>query len=148
MSILRWKPFGDLQRFQGRINQFWDDDFFKDWQKQQQAVSSWMPSTDVVESKDGYVFKMELPGLDKEGIKIELDENILTVKGEKKEEKEEKGETIHRIERCSGIFSRSFNIPKNVDQKKIIANMKNGILELHIPKAAESKPKSIPIVVQ
>jgi HSP20 family protein len=148
MSVLRWKPFGELLGLQGRMNRLFDDEFFKDWEKQHQAMSSWVPSTDVLESKDDYVFKMELPGLDKEEIKIELDNNILTVKGEKKEEKEQKGETYHRIERCSGVFSRSFNIPKNVDPKKIKANMKNGVLELHIPKAEDSKPKSIPIVVQ
>lgn len=148
MSILRWRPFGELLGYQGRMNPFFDDDFLKNWEKQQQAMSSWVPSTDVLESKDGYIFKMELPGLDKEDIKIEFDDNVLTVTGEKKEEKEQKGETYHRIERCAGVFSRSFNIPKNVDPKKIKANMKNGVLELHIPKAEDSKPKSIPIVVQ
>ncbi len=148
MNVLRWKPFGDLLGFQGRINPLFEDDFFKNWEKQKQAVSSWAPSTDVIEAKEEYIFKMELPGLEKDQINIELDNNILTVKGEKKEETEEKGETYHRVERCNGSFSRSFNIPKNVDQKRIKANMKNGVLELHVPKVEESKPKSIPIAIQ
>jgi HSP20 family protein len=128
-----------------RINRLFGDTFFNDFDKETDTLSQWYPATDIYETKDGYVFKLELPGLKKEDINIELNENTLSIKGERKEEKEVKKEDYHQIESCSGTFSRSFALPHNIDPKKIDAKMKNGVLELHVAKAEEKKPKTITI---
>ncbi len=148
MTLVRWKPFGDMISIHDKINRLFDDALHKDFDKFQDSFTSWYPSTDIYETKDAYVFKLEVPGLSKEDINIEFNDNTLSVKGEKKEEKEVKKENYHRIESFSGTFSRSFNLPKNVDANKIDAAMKDGVLELRIAKAEEKKTKAIPITVK
>lgn len=148
MNVIKWRPFGEMTDFNKRVNRLFHNDFFADWDREGSPVSGWSPSTDIYENKDEYVFKMELPGLSKDDITIDFHGDTITVKGDKKEENEIKKEDYHRVERCYGNFIRSFTIPKNVDQKKIKANMKNGVLELKVPKQEEAKPKSIPITIQ
>lgn len=148
MSIIRWRPFGDLLSIHDGINQLFENEFFHDHEKGELSTTSWSPSTDIYENKNEYVFKIDLPGLSKESINIELNEKTLTVKGEKKEEKEVKRENLYRSERCNGTFFRSFNIPRNTDHKKINAKMKDGVLELRVPKIEESTTKSIPINIK
>jgi HSP20 family protein len=148
MTLVRWKPFGDIISMHDKINRLFEDAFQKDVDTFQDSLSSWYPTTDIYETKDDYVFKLELPGLSKEDINIEFNDNTLSIKGERKEEKEVKKENYHRLESYSGTFSRSFNIPKNVDPNKINATMKDGILELRIAKAEEKKTKAIPITVK
>jgi HSP20 family protein len=146
MTLMRWKPFGDLVSMQGRINRLFDD-AFSGLGKDQENFADWYPATDIYETKDDYVFKLEVPGLAKDDVNVELNNNTLTIKGEKKENKEVKKDDYHRVESFNGSFTRSYTLPRNVDAKKIKANMKDGILELHIPKAEEAKPKSISINV-
>lgn len=146
MTTIKWKPFGDLLSIHDRINRLFEDQFFQDSEKGS-SLASWYPTTDIFETKDEYVLKMEVPGLSKDDVKIELTDNTLTLKGERKEDKEIKKENYHRMESYCGTFCRSFTLPQNVDAKKIDANMRDGILELRIPKAEEKKPRSIPISV-
>ena len=146
MTLMRWKPFGDLVSMQGRINRLFDD-AFSDIGKDQESFASWYPATDIYETKDDYVFKLEVPGLAKDEVNVELNNNTLTIKGEKKESKEVKKEDYHRVESFTGSFSRSYTLPRNIDAKKIEANMKDGILELRVAKAEEAKPKAISIDV-
>jgi HSP20 family protein len=146
MTLLRWKPFGDLVSMHSKINRLFDD-AFGDLGKDHETFASWFPATDIYETKKDYVFRLEVPGLAKDDINVELNNNTLTIKGEKKEDKEVKKEDYHRVESFSGAFSRSYTLPRNVDSKKIKANMKDGILELHIPIAEEAKSKSISINV-
>jgi HSP20 family protein len=146
MTLMRWKPFGDLVSMHSKINRLFDD-ALSDLGKDQETFAAWYPATDIYETKDDYVFRLEVPGLAKDDINVELNNNTLTIKGEKKESKEVKKEDYHRVESFIGTFSRSYTLPRNVDSKKIKANMKDGILELHIPKAEEAKPKSISINV-
>jgi HSP20 family protein len=146
MTLVRWKPFGDLVSMHDRINRLFED-AFKGVEQSTDPLASWYPAADIYETKDDYVFKLEVPGLSKDDIKIELNNNTLSIAGEKKEENEVKKESYHRIESYSGKFSRSFTLPKNIDSKKVSANMKNGILELHIPKAEEQKTQAVPITV-
>jgi HSP20 family protein len=148
MTLVRWKPFGDIISMHDKINRLFEDAYHKDVGKYQDSLASWYPATDIFETKDDYVFKLELPGLSKEDINIEFSDNTLSIKGERKEEKEVKKENYHRIESYTGTFSRSFNLPKNVDANKINATMKDGILELRIAKAEEKKTKAIPITVK
>lgn len=151
MNLVTWKPmrpFGGLTSMHNRINRLFEDAFLRGYDADREdtdALTTWHPTTDIYETKDDYVFKIELPGLSKDDIKVEIKDNTLSIKGERKEEKEVKEEDYHRVERCSGTFFRSFSLPQNVDSKKTNATMKNGILELRVAKAEEAKPKSIPI---
>lgn len=149
MTLARWKPFGDLVSMHGKINRLFEDAFGKDdMDRGYASLDSWYPVTDIFETKDDYVFKMEVPGLAKDEINIEFSDNSLHVKGERKETKEVERENYHRIESWAGSFSRSFSLPRDTDAAKINAEMKNGILELRIAKAEEKKAKAIPIKVK
>lgn len=148
MNIVRWSPLRDFMNMQERLNQFFRDDFQKESEANNLSMTSWSPSTDIYETKDEYVFKIEVPGMTRDNIEIEFKDDTLIIKGERKEESEVKKEDYHRIERICGSFTRSFNIPKNVDEKKIDAAIKDGILELHIPKKEEAKAKAIPIKIK
>lgn len=148
MTIVRWRPFSDLTNLHGRINQLFEREFRRDDEDDNLSVGAWTPPADIYETKDEYVFKLELPGISKEDVNVEFENDTLIIKGERKEEKEVKKESYHRVERCCGSFIRSFSIPKHVDAKKINATMKEGILELRVPKVEESKAKAIPINVK
>lgn len=147
MTLMRWKPFGDLVSMHDKINRLFKD-AFNDFDQGSDPLTSWYPATDIFETKDDYVFKLEVPGLSKDDVNIELNDNTLTIKGEKKEEKEIKKENYHRIESSSGKFSRSFTLPRNIDTKKVNAHMENGILELRVAKAEDKKAKAIPINIK
>lgn len=103
------------------------------------------PTLDVSETKDAVVVKAEVPGIEPKEIQVELQNQILTIKGEKKEEREEKGETYYRRERAYGAFARSVRIPVAVDESKVNAVFKNGVLTVTLPKAAEAKGTLIPV---
>ncbi len=149
MNIIKWRrPYGDLLDMYGKINRLFEEDLLGEEREQPMAANCWAPATDIYETKDDYVFKVELPGIAKEDIKVELNGDTLGIKGERKEEKEVKREEYHRIERVCGNFLRNFQLPKNADGQKMKAAMKDGILELRIPKREETKPKAIPINVE
>ena len=147
MNLEQWRPFGSLTSLHDRINRLFQDEFDKDVDRGG-AVSTWYPSTDIYETKDDYVFKLEVPGLAKEDVKVEFKDNTLVISGEKKETKEVKKENYHRVESFSGMFTRSFVLPKDTDHSKIDASMKDGILELKVPKSEEKKAKAISINVK
>jgi HSP20 family protein len=109
------------------------------------APGVWAPAVDIYETDEKLVIKVELPGLKKEDIDIEVRDNTLTLKGERKFEKEIKRENYHRVERAYGSFQRSFTLPSTVKQEAIEASFKEGILEISLPKAEEAKPKQIKI---
>jgi HSP20 family protein len=145
MNLVSWKPmspFGD--RFSGnrQISRLFDEAF---GDTGNETLPTWYPAADIYETKDDYVFKLEVPGLNKDDINVELKDHTLSIKGEKKEEKEVKKDDYHRIESYSGTFSRSFVLPKDIDARKVNASLKDGVLELRVPKTEEQKPKAIPI---
>jgi HSP20 family protein len=109
------------------------------------AASDWMPSLDLSETKDALVLKMEVPGMDPKDIQIALQENLLTVKGEKKQEKEDKDEHYHRVERSYGAFARTVRLPVAVDAQKVSASFKNGLLVVTLPKTTGAKGVTIPV---
>jgi HSP20 family protein len=125
------------------LNQFFDKDFLSQLSKSQY----WTPDLDITEEKDQYVFKADLPGLKKEDIKISVQDDIITIEGERQSETVSEDKQIHRRERSYGRFTRSLNLGNRVDFTKIKANYKDGVLELIVPKAEESKPKSIDVHV-
>ena len=148
MRITKWQPYSDLVNIADRWNRFFNEDWFDESTKNGLVPSAWRPMTDIYETKDSYVFKVELPGFRKEDIKVEFSGETLTLRGERKQEEETKNESCHRLERSYGLFERSFTIPKNVDAKKSDASLKDGILVLTIPKMEEAQTKAIPIQVK
>jgi len=109
------------------------------------ATTTWSPSVDIFETEGEIVVKAELPGMDRKDIQLNLENNVLSLRGERKFTKETKDENYHRIERSYGVFSRSFSIPATVDEEKIRADYKDGVLKIMLPKKEQAKPKQIKI---
>jgi HSP20 family protein len=150
MAIVRWEPFRDLASLQERMNRMFDESFRgigrggeEDWA----LGGSWAPAVDIYEHEGNIVLKAELPGIDPKDVDIRLENGVLTLRGERKLDQEVKKENYHRVERTYGAFSRSFTLPTMVDQEKIKAEYKDGVLKLHLPKKDEAKPKQIQINV-
>jgi len=137
-------PTGGLQSLRKEmdrlIDRFWDED-----SPELPALGEWKPQMDVSETKDSLIVKLEVPGMDPKDIQISLQENLLTVKGEKRQEQEEKEEHYHRVERTYGMFTRSVRLPVTVDGSKVAASFKNGLLTVTLPKTPTSKGTTIPI---
>jgi HSP20 family protein len=154
MSLIRWNPTRDLATFpsdiftmQREMNKMFDN-FFRGGDEPGLLSSNWIPAVDVAEEDNEYVVKIELPGVNKDDVKITLESNILTIRGEKKAEKETKEKNYHRMERSYGSFQRSFTLPTSVKNDKIDAEYNNGILSITLPKAEEAKPKQIEVKVK
>jgi HSP20 family protein len=110
-------------------------------------TSSWLPACDVFEDRDAVKIVAEVPGVRAEDVKISLENNLLTIRGEKKQHAEEKSERVHRYERTYGTFERAFSLPTSVDPDKIAAGYANGVLTVIIPKAERARPREIPVKV-
>jgi len=129
------------------MNRLFDETFQKTRSAREEDLSAglWAPPVDIYETEDKIVLKAELPEVDKKDVDIKVDDNTLTIQGERKFDKETKKENYHRIERAYGKFSRSFSLPNTIDKEKIKATYKDGILELIMPKKEETKPKQISV---
>jgi HSP20 family protein len=147
MAITRWRPFRDVVSIQDEVNKLFDDFFGNRPARIEWTEGVWNPSVDVTEDKDSLVVKAEMPGMSKDDVKVSVQDNVLTLKGEKKQEKEEKDKNYHRVERSYGSFCRSFQLPTSVKADKIKANYKDGVLSITLPKTEEVKPKEIPISI-
>ena len=148
MAITRWRPFRDLVSIQDEMNRLFEDFFGHTPVRTGWTEGVWSPSVDVSEDKDNVIIKAEMPGMKKEDVKISVQDDVLTLKGEKKQEKEEKDKNYHRIERSYGSFCRSFQLPTSVKTDKIKASYKDGVLNVTLPKTEEVKPKEIPINIE
>jgi HSP20 family protein len=120
------------------------DEFFGE-RRQELAEGTWLPAVDVSETGEEIVVRAELPGLGKDDIELNIQDNVLTLKGEKKQEKKEENENYHRVERSYGSFSRSFTLPAGVDPESVQATFKDGVLVIALPKVEEAKQKKIEI---
>lgn len=146
MNIVRWDPFRELEDVSGRLNRLFsrrlisaaeDEAFFADW----------TPAADVQETDKEYLIKADLPEVKKEDVKVEFEDGVLTLEGERKLEKEEKGKRFQKIERSYGKFMRRFALPADVDERKILAEFKDGVLNVHLPKSERAKPKAIEVKI-
>lgn len=145
MAMMRWDPFRDLNTLQDRMNRLFED-AGRGWGSDEpSATTSWSPAVDIFETEGEIVVKAELPGMERKDIALNLENNVLTLKGERRFEKETKEENYHRIERAYGGFSRAFSIPATVDEEKIRADYKDGVLKILLPKKEQAKPKQIRI---
>ena len=147
MALVRWKPFRNMYSLQDEINRMFEE-FSGRPQDADDNMMRLVPAADVMENKDNFLVTAELPGIHKEDIRVTVQNNMLTVSGEKKKETENKGDTWHRVERNYGSFSRSFELPAMVDPGKIKAEFKDGVLTIELPKAEEAKPKEIAVNVK
>ena len=148
MAVVRWDPFRELGMLQDRMNRLFDD-AGRGWRADEPAATtSWSPSVDIFETEGEIIVKAELPGLDRKDIVLHLENNVLTLRGVRKFEKETKDENYHRIERSYGAFNRSFSIPATVDEEKIRADYKDGVLKIVLPKKEQAKPKQIKIATE
>ncbi|HTX98863.1 MAG TPA: Hsp20/alpha crystallin family protein [Bacteroidota bacterium] len=155
MTLVRWRPAHELPTFpsdvlgmQKEINRMFENFFRGGLEDTDLMTSSWTPAVDLAETADEYLAKVELPGVDKNGIKITMENNVLTIRGEKSQEKKEKDVNFHRVERFYGSFQRSFELPGTVKNEKIEAEFKDGILTIRMPKAEEAKSKQIDVKVR
>lgn len=142
MELVRWEPFDGLNRLHSRINDLFDNGFVP---AAARSNGTWLPPVDILESKDAYLIRAELPGMKKEDFKLEVNDGTLTLSGERKYEKPAEGVEMQRSERVSGKFTRSFYLPEKVKQDGIHASYRDGILEIHVPKAEEAKPRQITV---
>ncbi|MDH7492929.1 MAG: Hsp20/alpha crystallin family protein [Candidatus Saccharicenans sp.] len=147
MAITKWDPFRDIMVLRDRMNRLFEDlvssPKFEDTDIIQ---STWSPAVDIYETENELVLSAELPGVEEKDVEIKVEDNTLSLKGERKFEKETREENYHRIERAYGSFYRSFSLPNYVDQDKISAEYENGLLKIHMPKKPEVKPRKVKIL--
>jgi HSP20 family protein len=143
MALVRWDPFRELTALQTEVNRLFSRVGGGDVAERQ----SWTPSIDVIETNDNIKLKAELAGMDPKDINIEVQDNVLTVSGERRFQEEVKEDKYYRIERRYGSFSRSIALPQTVNEEGIEAKYENGVLEVVVPKAEIAKPKKISVAI-
>ena len=146
MAITRWDPFREVATLQNRMNSLFQD-FSRQSDGDTLTSSAFVPAADVYEDEHKIVLKIEAPGLKESDLDVRVENNVLTVRGERKFEKEEKEENFHRIERRYGSFARSFILPNTVDTENVKAQYDSGVLRIELQRRVEAKPKQIKIGV-
>ncbi len=144
-TLTRWDPFRELASLQDRMNRLFQEQY--GGRDEELTTSAFAPPVDIYEDEHNLTLKLEVPGIDEKDIDIRLENNTLTVRGERKLEKEEKEENFHRVERRYGSFVRAFTLPNTVDAESAKASYDKGVLKITLAKKAEAKPKQIKIGV-
>lgn len=147
MEIVKWNPFRELEEIQRRLNRMFTDTGVAKVNDEPFFMADWAPAVDIRETEKHFAVKVDLPDVKKEDIKVEMHDGVLTVQGERKQEKEEKGDRFHRIERQYGTFVRRFTMPTQVDEAKVMADFKDGVLNITLPKAMAAVVKPVDIKV-
>jgi HSP20 family protein len=150
MALVRWDPSREFSSLQAEMNRLFNSFFDSPAPGNGAnggALRRWLPAMDLVETGDHFVLKADLPGLGEEDVSIELEENVLTISGERKAEHEEKGEGFYRLERATGTFSRQLTLPDGVDADGVQATFDRGVLEVRIPKPQRAEPRRVAISV-
>lgn len=142
--ITRWDPFRELGTLQGRMNRLFNDQFGT-IARDESLTGAFVPPVDVYEDENSIQVRMEVPGIEEKDIDIRLENQVLTVRGERNFSKEEKEENFHRIERRYGSFTRSFTLPATVNAEDVTADYDKGVLKIRLAKRAEAKPKQIKV---
>ncbi len=148
--LTRWEPFRDLATLQDRIDRIFEDTFGRVRAFGEESLDSrtWAPAVDILEKEQELLLRADLPGVDPKDVDISVQNNTLTLRGERKFESDLKEDNFHRVERVYGSFVRSFSLPQSVDTDKVEADYRNGVLEVRLPKRAEAKPKQIKVAVK
>ena len=145
MALVKWDPWREIEDMFDRYTRA------VGWPRGGREImktGDWSPRVNIAETDKAFVIKAEIPEVKKEDVKVTVDNGVLSICGERKQEKEEKGKKLHRVERRYGSFCRSFTLPDNVDEAKIEASFKDGMLSLEVPKTEEVEPKAIEIKVE
>src|SRR3954454_23175109 len=139
MALIRWEPAREINGLQGEMNRLFDAFFTGSSESNGhgRALRRWIPPMDLVETDEHFILRADLPGLDESAVNVELDDNVLTVSGERKAEHEDRKEGYYRVERASGTFARSLTLPEGVNADAIEARFDRGVLEVRIPKPEE-----------
>ncbi|MGO9884780.1 MAG: Hsp20/alpha crystallin family protein [Solirubrobacteraceae bacterium] len=147
MALIRWEPIGELNTLQNEMNRLFNTFFDQPAPTGRGGAPGrrWIPAMDLVETGDQYVLRADLPGLSDGDVNVELQDNMLTISGERKPEHESQQEGYYRLERAFGAFSRSLTLPDGVDPGAVQAHFDRGVLEIRIPKPEQKKPRHVQI---
>lgn len=140
----RWEPFDELAALRNRMDRLWSLVGSED----EPMMATWSPVSDVIETKDEIVVKAELAGIDAKDVDVEIENGMLTIRGERKAEQKTEEKGYRRSERSYGTFYRKFTLPPNVEQEKISAAFNDGLLEVHMPKKETAKPRTVKVEVK
>jgi HSP20 family protein len=147
MALVRWEPVRELTSLQNEMNRLFNTVFDTPTTANGGTPRRWIPAMDLVETDDHFVLKADLPGLAEGDVSVEVEDNVLTVSGERKSEHEDKREGYVRVERSYGAFRRSLTLPDGIDPEAVTASFDKGVLEVRIPKPEERKPRRVAIQV-
>ena len=146
MAIVKWDPFRDVSTLQDRINRIFNESFGRSRDFDDEvSLSDWRPPVDIYETGDGIVLKIELPGVNKDDVSVEVKDNVLTIKGERLLDPAIKDENYYRKERSFGKFNRSFSLQESIKPDLIKASFKDGVLTVEVPRPEEDKPKQVTV---
>jgi len=148
-ALTKWNPFREMEDLQNRLFSLWSPLASRQSNGGQESMTlcEWSPAVDIVEDKQEYLIKAELPEVKKEDIHVTVENGVLTIRGERKFEKEVKDQRYHRVERAYGSFVRNFSLPDDADAGKVRADFKDGLLTVHLSKSESAKPKQIEVKV-
>jgi HSP20 family protein len=144
MTLVRWSPWRDVLPVQDEVNRLFDGLLRT---RGSSSAGEWVPAVDISETDEDFIVSADAPGLKGEDIKISVANNVLTVRGERKNVREEKKEDFHRVERSYGSFERTFSLPSGVESENIRAKYSDGVLEVRLPKSKKAKPQEIKVEV-
>jgi HSP20 family protein len=145
MNIVRYDPFRDIRTLQDEVNRLFTGAASSQPNREEMLNGAWNPKVDIFENKDHLVLEADLPGMNREDFELNFENNVLTLKGERRFEKKTEGDNYHRVERAYGSFTRSFTLPPTVTADGAEAEFKNGILYVSLPKREETKARKIDI---
>ena len=147
MKLVRWDPVREFETMASRFNSLFGSALEPTGNGDGAAFGDWMPAIDIQETDAEFLVKTDLPALKREDVRVALEDGTLVIEGERKQEKEEKGKKFHRVERHYGRFVRRLSVPSGIDPQKVAADFKDGVLNVHLPKSAEAKPRAVDITV-
>ena len=146
MNFVRWNPLNEMSLLQNQMNRLFDTTLHG-WPGDSNGTTQWTPAADIYEAENELVVNLDLPGVDPKMVDIQVQNNVLTIRGERQFEDKQNKDNFHRVERSYGPFARSFTLSTAVDADKIRASYKSGVLSITLPKAEAAKPKRIQIAV-
>jgi HSP20 family protein len=150
-TVIRWNPFREMEDVQRRMSSLLEGNLFRRSNltngEENISVPEWAPMVDVIEDEKEYLIKVELPEVQKDDVKVTVENGTLTISGERKAEKEQKGRRFHRVERYYGRFERTFGIPDDAETDAVNAEFKDGVLRVRLAKSEKARPKQIEVKV-
>jgi HSP20 family protein len=145
MSIVRYDPFRDLRTLQEEVNRLFSTNLSRGFDEEGISRGAWNPSVDIYENKDNIILEAELPGMNREDFELTVENNVITLRGERQFEKKDETDNYHRVERSYGAFTRSFTLPQNVSAEGATAEYRHGVLRVALPKREETKARRIKV---